>query len=224
MKKGTRLYINITNHCNTNCPFCCMYSGTDKHTFMEFAVFQRILDGCPGSFELQMEGGEPILHSQFYLFLEYAIATGRCSKILILSNGLVLEKHIGRIAQIAAYYKILVEFKISVNYWLLQQRENFLEMLDRLVFACSDLEYLHIVLNVRKRKTGDEGMEELLTRYGLQQYSNIYYFQSYGRLRDSAYDKPVIVQNIENWALFASDGTCFGQDVIARSEYEKGLS
>ncbi|MBQ6628858.1 MAG: hypothetical protein IJH65_08585 [Methanobrevibacter sp.] len=32
MKKGTRLYINITNRCNTRCPFCCMYSGEDKTT------------------------------------------------------------------------------------------------------------------------------------------------------------------------------------------------
>ena len=44
MKKGTRLYINITNHCNTDCPFCCMYSGTKKNTYMDFDTFKTIID------------------------------------------------------------------------------------------------------------------------------------------------------------------------------------
>ena len=46
MKKGTRLYINITNHCNTNCPFCCMYSGIKKNTYMGFETFKTIIDNC----------------------------------------------------------------------------------------------------------------------------------------------------------------------------------
>ena len=36
-------------------------------------------------------------------------------------------------------------------------------------------------------------------------------------------DKPVIVQNIDKWFVYASDGTCFGQDLIARSDYEEKL-
>ena len=35
-------------------------------------------------------------------------------------------------------------------------------------------------------------------------------------------DKP-IVQNIDNWFIYASDGTCFNQDLIARSDYEETL-
>ena len=84
--KGTRLYINITNRCNTDCPFCCMYSGTGKTIDMKFDVFRRIVDDCDGEFEIQFEGGEPLIHKNFYLFLEYAIATGRCKKVNILMN------------------------------------------------------------------------------------------------------------------------------------------
>ena len=47
-------------------------------------------------------------------------------------------------------------------------------------------------------------------------------FTSPEKLKGSpAYAGPVIVQNISNWELYASDGTCFGQDLVARSEYEK---
>lgn len=58
MEKGTRLYINITNRCNTDCPFCCMYSGTGKTIDMKFDVFRRIVDDCDGEFEIQFEGLE----------------------------------------------------------------------------------------------------------------------------------------------------------------------
>ena len=33
--------------------------------------------------------------------------------------------------------------------------------------------------------------------------------------------KPFINQNIEDWKIYASDGKCFGQDLISRSEYEQ---
>ena len=43
------------------------------------------------------------------------------------------------------------------------------------------------------------------------------------KLLNSNYSKPIIVQNIDNWCIFASDGTCFNQNLIERSEYEKTL-
>ena len=85
MKKGTRLYINLTNKCNVNCPFCCMYSGTNKNRFITFDKIKEIIDSTKGEFEFQLEGGEPLLHKDIFLFLEYAVSTGRCKKIIILS-------------------------------------------------------------------------------------------------------------------------------------------
>ncbi len=223
MKDGTRLYINITNNCNTNCPFCCMYSGTDKKTFMSFEIFKKIIDDCDGFFELQLEGGEPLLNKNIYLFMEYAISTKRCRKIIVLSNGLIIEKHLKRIVEIAVWYSMPIEIKISVNYWLLKISDNFLETMDKILFSTADIEYVNIIFNVRKRKSGDEHIEDLLKKYGLYEASRIFYFQSYGRLSNTDYKKPVIVQNIKNWRLYASDGTNFEQDLISISEYERGL-
>lgn len=222
MKQGTRLYINLTNKCNTDCPFCCMYSGTAKSTFLTFDTFKTIIGSCEGSFELQLEGGEPLLHPNLYLFIEYAIATKRCMKIIILSNGILISEHIKRIADVATYNKILIELKISINYWLLQEQEDFLEKLNWLCFATCDMEYINILFNVRKR-TDDDWIEGELDKWGLKEQSNIFFLQSYGRLTDSNYEKPVIVQNIDNWRIYSCDGNCFGQDLIARSEHEKKL-
>lgn len=224
IKDGTRLYINITNKCNTNCPFCCMYSGTNKNTFMDFETYKNIIDSTDDKFELQLEGGEPLLHPSMYLMIEYAIATGRCSKILVLTNGILLEKHLKRLVDISNWYSILIELKVSINYWLIQENKDFIQKLSYMSFATKHLPYLNIIFNVRKRKSADEGIEQLLEKYKIRDHSNVYYLQSYGKLTGSDYSAPVIVQNIQNWRVYASDGKCFETDLIARSEHEKELS
>lgn len=223
MKQGTRLYINITNHCNIDCPFCCMYSGTDKGTYMDEATFKGILDNVPGSFELQLEGGEPLCHNQMIEFIEYAISTKRCSRVIILTNGIKLPEYFEDFKRIAESYKVEVLIKISINYYIIQRVPNHLEIIKNLYKEANDIASLQIWCNVRKRKIGDETLEQELVKYGLYDISNVFYLQSYGRLTGSDYDGPVIVQNIENWKIYASDGRCFDTDLIGRSEHEKGL-
>ena len=92
-----------------------------------------------------------------------------------------------------------------------------------LLFSVKYLKYINIIFNVRKRKDKDENLDNLLKENDLYDHSNIYYLQSYGKLKNSKYDKPIIVQNIDNWFIYASDGTCFNQDLIARSDYEEKL-
>lgn len=223
MKKGTRLYINITNHCNLNCPFCCMYSGTDKRTFMSFPVYRSIIDHTEGLFELQLEGGEPLLHPKLFLFLEYAVATKHCMKIILLTNGMELESVYKCLMELHENYKIPILIKVSINYYILMQNPNHLKMLQDLYSGIKSIEGFELACNVRKRKDSDDEIEALLERFGLADISNVYYLQAYGKLTGSDYEQPVIVQNIENWKLYASDGTCFGTDLIGRSEHEREL-
>ena len=223
MKKGKRLYINITNRCNTDCPFCCMYSGTKNMTDMDFDTFKKIIDDCDKEFELQLEGGEPLLNPYFYLFMEYAISTQRCKKIIILTNGIELDRHLRRITDLATYHQTQTEIKVSVNYWLIKQNPQHLEKISAYLFATEFLEYTSITCNVRLRNRVDEGIREMIGQDELLgRHSNIYYLQSYGKLADNEeYEKPVIVQNIESWELYSVDGTSFGNDLIRRNEYEK---
>jgi molybdenum cofactor biosynthesis enzyme MoaA len=46
-----------------------MYSGTNKNTFLSFERFKEIIDARNDDFELQLEGGEPLLNQNLYLFM-----------------------------------------------------------------------------------------------------------------------------------------------------------
>ena len=224
MKTGTRLYINITNRCNTTCPFCCMYSGVSKTTEMPFETFKNIIDENEGEFELQLEGGEPLLNKNIYLFIEYAISTNRCKKVIVLSNGIVLKDHIKRLVDLHKWYDIPFEVKVSVNYWLLKVNKNHLKNIAENVFATEYIQNFNISLNTRKRKD-DEWIDDEIAKYNMANINNSFYLQSYGKMTgDKNYDGVVIVQNIENWKVYSVDGQCFGTDLVARSEHEKGIN
>lgn len=232
LKEGTRLYINLTNRCNVNCPFCCMYSGTNKSREITFEQFKNIIDTCESDFELQLEGGEPLLHKGLFLFMEYAAYTGRCKKILVLTNGFELGSNVDSFVIFNKNHNIPVEFKVSINYYLVEQWKDygtrkpptgFISSMSMLEYALRFCRGLDIMFNVRKRAgEQDNWIDAELEKFHIKDKSNVFYLQSYGKLSGSdKYEKPVIVQNIEDWRVYASDGTCFGQDLIGRSEYEK---
>ena len=223
MKTGTRLYINITNHCNTTCPFCCMYSGESKSTMMPFDTYKQIIDENDGEFELQLEGGEPLLNKNIYLFIEYAISTQCCKKVIVLSNGIILKKHIKRLVELHKWYNVPFEIKVSVNYWLLKVNKNHLQNIADIVFATNYIPYFSIYLNTRKRKD-DAWIDEEIAKYGLAEINHSFLLQSYGKMSGNKnYDGVTIVQNIENWKVYSVDGKCFCTDLVARSEHEKGI-
>lgn len=56
---------------------------------------------------------------------------------------------------------------------------------------------------------------------GLIENAVVYKVQKYGRSKERV--KPFIKQYIEDWKIFATDGKCFGKDLIYRSEYEQSI-
>jgi uncharacterized radical SAM superfamily Fe-S cluster-containing enzyme len=82
--------IEITNHCNLECPICIVQN---RHNYnMTKEEFGRILDGLvekEGSIEtINLSGGEPTLHPQFFEFLDMARAQKKISRVSISTNGL----------------------------------------------------------------------------------------------------------------------------------------
>ena len=223
-KATKRLYINVTDRCNTNCPFCCMYSGTDNKLDMSFDTYKNIVDNTGEQiFELQLEGGEPLIFGNLYLFIEYAISTKRCAKVILLTNGIELEKNIRRLVELHQWYGVEFMLKVSVNYHLLNTVPNHLRTIADLVFATELLPKFNIELNTRKRHT-DDWIDNEVEAFGLANISRSFELQSYGRMTGSNYEGVKIVQNIDSWEIYAVDGKCFGTDLVARSEYEKKLA
>lgn len=218
-----RQYINITNNCNANCEFCCMWSDSTKHTFMSFDVFKKIIDSTVEDFELQLEGGEPLLHDDLYLFIEYARSTKRLKKIIILTNGILIREHLARLVDFNKYYKIPVLIKMSINYWLYNIDNSLLDKALDYHLATEFIDGVDITLNVRLRKQ-DEWLRDMIKEKKLTEISNIFYLQRYGKYEnESEYDLPIIVQNIDDWFIYSCDGKCFNKDLIARSNHERNL-
>jgi MoaA/NifB/PqqE/SkfB family radical SAM enzyme len=54
-----------------------------KNTFISFDKYKEIIDEAKEYYELQLEGGEPFLHPDFYSFFEYAKHSNLCTKITV---------------------------------------------------------------------------------------------------------------------------------------------
>ena len=227
--QGNRVYINILNKCNERCPFCCMFSSPDKNTIMPFETFVSILQhentkGLP--LEVQLEGGEPLMHPELYLFLEY-LAHIKVAKITITTNGTLLRRHhMSKLAEVIGRNKIPLVLKISVNHHLIEHNNSkidYFENLKDMYLATEFIPNFSILFNVRLRANDvDKNIVDRLTEKDLLQHSNIFYLQAYGRFtEEQQYEKPVIVQNIDTWSIYASDGFGFGHDLIERSNHEK---
>lgn len=222
-KGKIRQYINITNSCNADCEFCCMWSSSEKSRFMSYEEFKKIIDSKENLFELQLEGGEPLLHKSMYQFLQYATQTGRCSKIIILTNGFLLDKHLKHLLKLGKGSNIPIVVKISVNYWLYDMDNDIVQKCRNFYDLTKENPNFNIILNVRLRYE-DNWIVKLIEEAELKDISNIFYLQSYGRYENKTeYAKPIIVQNIDDWFVYACDGKCFGKDLIARSNYERRL-
>lgn len=199
-----------------------MFSEPSKSTFIDFEVYKQIIDKHDGAFELQLEGGEPFLHPDFFLFLEYARFTKRCSKITISTNGILLKRNLQRLTDFCDFSNIPMVIKRSINYYLYNLDNSICKKSRDLYLATEFIPNFKILFNVRLRKN-DEWLVEMLKENKIYDQSNIFELQSYGRMEAEGYRKPFIVRNIENFYLYAADGKCFNDDLLKRSEYEKTL-
>lgn len=226
MTATNKLYINITNHCDVYCPFCCMNSDSKKQSFMHFDTIYRILKEIYPPIIVQLEGGEPTTHPQFYLFLEYISTLDNVKEIVIDTNALTLDKHIDKIVDIAIRNKRLITVKPSYNTYLRTafSRGNYADYLTNIISACEFIPYVNFAVNVRGHSNKE--LEEL--KYGLPKkmhdISNFHLFNSYGRAgNDKTLPDLQINEVYENWCCYASDGECFGRDLKERAKYESKL-
>lgn len=200
-----------------------MNSTKTKNTFLSFDRFKEVIDSRDNEFELQLEGGEPFLHPNLFLFLEYARYTNKCSRIIISTNGILLDKFINKLVEFSTSSKIKMLIKHSINFHLESLNPNIYKKCRNFYTATEFVDNFDIRFNVRVKDENDPIIDKL-KEFKIYEQSDIYQFQSYGRyLNNDKYNKPVIVQNIDEWFIFASDGRYFNQDLVARSIYEGSL-
>jgi uncharacterized radical SAM superfamily Fe-S cluster-containing enzyme len=98
--------VEITDNCNLNCPVCYAESGTHRQVHKPLAEVLKMLDtvvaneGEPDV--VQLSGGEPTLHPDFWAILDAAKARP-IRHVMINTNGIVLAQDPAFVQRLATY-------------------------------------------------------------------------------------------------------------------------
>lgn len=220
-----RVYAALTNHCNRACPWCSTCSSPRGQTFLSLRTLELALPET-GSFELQLEGGEPTIHPQFWDFVAWAQNHPRCVRWVVCTNGVVLPRTRDRLTQWLMRLGESVTLKLSFNHHLIQKDPGLLRLAQDIVSTFQRLGGARLfVLNVRLRRgieDDDRWVRDAVENAGLLPHANIFFLQRYGFASDeSEWEIPFLAGH--NFTLINPDGTQFGPDLIARSEAMRQL-
>jgi MoaA/NifB/PqqE/SkfB family radical SAM enzyme len=175
---------------------------------------------------VQLEGGEPTVHPQFWEFVRLSREHPRCERLVVCTNGVLVPR---TPAELRAWIERLgtpLTLKLSINHHLLDHDPGLPELAVKLrdLFAELGGERL-LVLNVRLRRgyeEDDRRVAGVVEEAGLLPHANIFYLQRYGFAADeSGWEAPAPVT--DRFTLVNPDGRVYGPDLIARSEGMRAL-
>ena len=222
-----RLYINITSKCNYTCPFCCMSSSPFREDEMSFDKFKEIVDSYDDKeIEIQLEGGEPTIHTAFWLFVEYSFYKKNVSRIIIDTNGHNLSKIIDHLVEISERYKKKLLIKASDNHYIRDKRGNkIVDEYISLISALEFVEYTDLLINLRGYT--QEEIDKLKNDYKKQtkdftSYVNAFTFNRYGKAKnDKRLPEIIINRTVDKFHCYDSKGNYYGEDLYKRAENEE---
>lgn len=223
-----RLYINLTNKCNRECPFCCAFSKSSNNTFLSFNQFQSIINyynNLNEPYEVELEGGEPLLHPQFTDMVEFLEQQRLLQTLTIISNGVLIDKYIDFLYTARQKKKIVMKF--SVNYYLLEQDSNLLLQLERRIekYPITDNWLMCLSVRYRTPKKLDEPWLLRLNAGKLAQYPrNCYAIEYVGRAKENKFSGSAVTGEMATAncvpIIYSCDGICFEHNFEARRQYE----
>lgn len=215
-----RLYFALTNHCNRSCPWCSTCSSPAGGTWLTLDDYVSAFPDS-GPFQVQLEGGEPTLHPEFWQFVELARKNSRCTLVVLCTNGVVLPRQRDKLRGWLLRLGTPLTIKLSINHHLLDHDSQLLDLALSMRDLFDELggERL-LVLNVRLRRGRDDDdarVRQLIEEAGLLPHANIFFLQRYGFAaaeEDWAHPAPIWDQ----FTLINPDGMKHGTNLIARSE------
>lgn len=108
--------VEITDHCNLDCPICYASSGTHRESYRTLAQVEAMLDavvrneGQPDV--VQISGGEPTLHPDFFAILDAAQARP-IRHLMVNTNGIRIATEEGfaeRLVQYGSAFELYLQF------------------------------------------------------------------------------------------------------------------
>ena len=141
------MLIEITQSCNLTCPTCYAGSSPQNKSFMSVEHFTQNIDSLlakgKGDADLiQLSGGEPTIHPEFFQFVEIALEKG-IKQVYVNTNAIKLSRRefAERIASYGSRVSIYLQFDgfKPATYGLLRGREDLLKTKIRAADLCEEL-------------------------------------------------------------------------------------
>jgi len=123
------LHVHLADHCNLNCCGCDNFSPLSPEVFADMAVFERdmarISELSKGKVqEIQLLGGEPLLHLQVIDFMLIARKYFPSVRIKIVSNGVLLleqSQTFWDTCKQSGIEIVVTKYPIKINYEEIEQ-------------------------------------------------------------------------------------------------------
>ncbi len=113
---GCLSLLEITDHCNLRCPTCYAGSGPERQTHRSLAVIEGMLDRIVANEVepdiVQLSGGEPTLHPEFFAVLD-ACRRRPIRHLMLNTNGVRIATEAGfaeRLADYAPRFEVYLQF------------------------------------------------------------------------------------------------------------------
>jgi cyclic pyranopterin phosphate synthase len=99
----TYLRVSVTDRCNMRCVYCMPPEGIDRRTHEEIMRYEEIIQvvrvaAQNGITEIRLTGGEPLARAGIVSLVEMIAATPGITDLSLTTNGLLLEKFAGDLA------------------------------------------------------------------------------------------------------------------------------
>jgi 7,8-dihydro-6-hydroxymethylpterin dimethyltransferase len=116
MQHSCLTILEINDHCNLACPVCYASSGPHRTEHKPLAVIEQMLDAiCANEGEpdvVQISGGEPTTHPEFFAILD-AAKRRPIRHLMLNTNGLMIAREPGFVERLATYaprFEIYLQF------------------------------------------------------------------------------------------------------------------
>lgn len=106
MQHGCLTLIEVTDHCNLKCPICYADSGPHRPNYRSLKEIEAMLDTCVANEGepdvVQLSGGEPTLHPDFFTILDMAKARP-IKHLMVNTNGIRIAREPEFVERLASY-------------------------------------------------------------------------------------------------------------------------
>lgn len=116
MQHSCLTILEVTDHCNLSCPVCYADSGPHRPTHRDLATIERMLDAIVANEGepdvVQISGGEPTTHPQFFEILD-AAKKRPIRHLMLNTNGLRIAREPGFAEKLATYapgFEVYLQF------------------------------------------------------------------------------------------------------------------